>query len=117
MYNNLIENESFRLLDANKPDENLTIEISEGPFEGIQYTYGVVEFKIDKQNTDDEQGLLNFEIFVKDPENQKLVEDPDFVKTAGDILMSILETSLETGDYKVGSETDTNTDSEESTTE
>ena len=117
MYNNLIENESFKLSDADNPGENLVVEISEGPYEGIKYSYGVVEFKIDNQNTDDENGSLSFEIYTNDPENQKLVEDPDFVKTAGDILMSILETSLETGDYKIGSEADTNTDSQESITE
>lgn len=111
-YNNLIEDESFRLLDPSDSSKSLIVEISEGPFEGIRYSYGVVQFKIENKGTEDEHGKLEFEINPEDPSQTDLAENREFVETAGNILMAILENSLESGDYNIEKK-DNVSDSEE----
>ena len=111
-YNSLIEDESFRLLDPSDPNKSLIIEINEGPFAGIQYSYGVIEFNIENKDQEDEHGRMHFEVVPEDPTQTHLIEDKEFIETVGNILMSILEGSLESGDYRLEKE-DNVSDSEE----
>lgn len=116
-YNIFSEEETFRLLEANDPDKNLVIEISEGLYSGIKYTYGTISVEIDDQSSEDETAKLNFEIYMEDESNEKLIQDPDFIKVAGEILMNVLSEHIENGDKDLGSETDRDTNTQESTTE
>ena len=105
-YNNVIENETFRLLDPSDPKKSLIIEITDGKFAGIQYSYGVIEFNIENKDQEDEHGKMRFDIVPEDPTQTHLIDDEEFIETVGNILMSILEGSLESGDYRIEKESD-----------
>jgi hypothetical protein len=105
-YNKLVENESFRLVDPSDPQKPYIVEISEGEFEGVRYSYGVVEFYIEDKDTEDEKAVLKFGVTPEDPKLTHLEENPNFIQATGDILMSILENALETGDYNIGTPED-----------
>lgn len=107
-------NKPYELLDPVDGQENLQIRITEGPYTGVVYQYGTVQFDVRNENTPEEEGYLNFDIITSDDSNKTLVESPDFVDMAGNILISILEESLASGDYRIGN---SDTDSEESITE
>lgn len=116
-YNIFSEEETFRLLEANDKDKNLVIEISEGKYAGVKYTYGTTSIEHDEQSAEDETVKLNFEIYMEDESKKDLISDPEFVETAGSILTQILLDYAENGDKDLGSETDRDTNTEESTTE
>ena len=111
-YNSAIENETFRLLDPSDPNKSLVIEISEGPFAGIQYSYGVIEFHIENKDQEDEHGRMRFDIVPEDPTQKHLINDEEFIQTVGNILMAILEGSLESNEYRIEKENNVS-DSEE----
>lgn len=117
-YNIFSEEETFRLLEADDKDKNLVIEISEGKYEGVKYSYGVISIEHDEQSAEDDTAKLSFEIFMEDESNKDLISDPDFVQTAGNILTQILIDHAEkNGVDDLGSEADRNTYSEKFTSE
>ena len=89
-YNVFYEEKLFKLLETEDPSKNLVIEISDGEYTGIKYSYGTISVEHDEQTSEDGMAKLNFEIFMEDEANNQLISDPNFVDTAGNILMSVL---------------------------
>lgn len=96
---------------------NLAIEIKEGNYSGVVYTYGTIS--VSEENVKNDTATLKFgtatlkfdTTIIKDNGPSFQLSD-DFDNICGDILIDILENSFETGDYKVGS--NPNNHSEES---
>jgi len=69
----------------------VVIKISSGLFEGIEFSYGKIDIKEDKEN---DRAVLHYKIdLVKNPNNVTL--DEKFDKITGDIIVDLLEDWLE----------------------
>lgn len=79
-----------------KPESDLySIKLTDGPYEGVIYTYGTVQLSEDEDN---DQLKVNFKFkleHVPDKLNEvKLKEDPNFKNCMGNILTGLMEEKI-----------------------
>lgn len=86
------------------------IKIAEGPYTGVTYSYDTIKFS---GETEDGEGILSFEYHIHDaagnePQDMKSEE---FERTIGDILIVVLEESLDYMEEKKKNENNRTEDS------
>lgn len=101
--------ESYEFVDF--LDNEYAVKVTKGKYENVLYKYNKVSFQEDDDGN--ETATISFDVTVLDgivePKNE------EFDKLCGDILVDILRNALESGEYEIGGNTDT--DSEKSTSE
>ena len=102
-------NEIYEFVDF--LDDEYAVKVTKGKYEDVLYKYNNVSFREDSDGN--ETATLSFNVTVLDgivePKNE------EFDKLCGDILVDILHNALDSGEYKIGG--NSNTNSEESTPE
>ena len=106
---------SDRYVFVEKADSDFTsIKALQKPYDGIIYTYGKV--KVSEPNGECENAKLSFDYRVEevppvfDKSKEEIENDPDFSRFIGDVLVEILEDSV---DNDRSSDDNTSDDSKE----
>ena len=106
---------SDRYVFVEKADSDFTsIKALQKPYNGIIYTYGKV--KVSEPNGECENAKLSFDYRVEevppvfDKSKEEIENDPDFSRFIGDVLVEILEDSV---DNDRSSDDNTSDDSKE----
>lgn len=105
-----ITSNSYSFVESATSGEEWHVKINEGDYKGVVYRYGKIQIA-----ELEEEASLKFQYMIVDlPENldeDELKSDVEFMNQLGDILTHIIEDSLDTGHFKLGSN-DKSTDSE-----
>jgi hypothetical protein len=87
----------------------VVIKINSGKFEGIEFSYGKIDIKEDKEN---DRAVLHYKIdLVKNPNDVTL--DEKFDQLTGDIVVDLLEDWLEENENEFEDRVDDITDTDD----
>lgn len=106
---NKITNESYGLVDnvefGESPTAIYSIKIKDKKYKNVVVSYGKIALNVEEGEG---TARLSFKYQVDDPakfDRKDLENDDDFNTYLGDLLSHIIQTALDTGNYKVGSPT------------
>ena len=85
------------------------IKLTEGPFEGIMYTYGVVNFEEDEEN---DTLKMNFEYEILDNGGKGFGNKEPFEQYIGDILQDLIHEGIAENSITYTGGVDENRDSD-----
>lgn len=101
MYN--IDQDDYKLVERPE-DDFYTVQLLTGPYVDTKYQYGSVTAKV---NDDAETASLAFKWTLIEG-NEDLDSSAEFQNYIGEVLSHILQDAFDSGEYKIGSNDDTN---------
>jgi len=86
----------WSFVEKNEQDENWAIQIKEGKFQGVVFSYDAMKLDHENESINFDYEVLDYHGF-EDPTG-----DPEFNVLAGDILKVVLDDAFTRGDYVIG---------------
>lgn len=109
MPKNKITNESYGLVDnvefGESPTAVYSVKIKDKKYKNVVVSYGKIGLNVQE---DGQTAKLSFKYQIDDPakfDRKDLENDKNFNTYLGDLLSHIIQTALDSGNYKVGSPT------------